>query len=86
MAKCKECGLEMLEADGCTVFRVKFGKKIYLRLKFSTAESEDGDGCALESNQRCHDCGCKVREFHHPGCDMERCPRCRDQIISCNCP
>jgi hypothetical protein len=42
--------------------------------------------------QRCHDCGIMRGGFHHPGCDMEKCPRCphdnegnRRQLISCGC-
>lgn len=33
----------------------------------------------------CHDCDCKEGEYHTPGCDMERCPFCGGQLISCNC-
>jgi len=33
----------------------------------------------------CHDCGTKEGRLHIPGCDMERCPRCGGQLISCDC-
>ena len=33
----------------------------------------------------CHDCGAKEGEYHEPGCDMERCPFCGGQLISCDC-
>lgn len=36
---------------------------------------------------RCHDCGIenRVGNLHHFGCDVERCPKCKGQLISCNC-
>lgn len=34
---------------------------------------------------RCHDCGCLEGETHLPGCDMEYCPFCGGQLISCVC-
>ena len=34
----------------------------------------------------CHDCACAEGERHLPGCDMERCPLCGGQAISCDCP
>jgi hypothetical protein len=36
--------------------------------------------------QTCHDCGVKEGQLHHRGCDMERCPVCHEQLITCECP
>ena len=33
----------------------------------------------------CHDCAVVPGEFHVPGCDVERCPRCRGQACACDC-
>ena len=33
----------------------------------------------------CHDCGVKEGEIHQLGCDMEICPKCHKQLITCGC-
>ncbi len=33
----------------------------------------------------CHDCGIPEGGIHSEGCDMERCPKCGGQLISCDC-
>jgi len=34
---------------------------------------------------QCHDCGCEEGQLHEPGCDMESCPFCGGQLITCGC-
>lgn len=34
---------------------------------------------------KCHDCGVVEGQLHKSGCDMERCPKCGEQLISCSC-
>lgn len=38
-----------------------------------------------DPTHRCHDCNIAPGGKHHPGCDMERCPKCGGQLISCGC-
>lgn len=46
---------------------------------------EDEDWVGDEENPTCGDCGCKVGEQHLDGCDIERCPCCGGQMLSCDC-
>ena len=33
----------------------------------------------------CHDCAVVKGQLHVPGCDVEKCPKCHWQAISCGC-
>lgn len=81
MAICKICGKEMTTADGCVkiVFEYKDGKKLNA-IKFGD-EEDDWAG----DSKRCYDCGTTKGHYHHDGCDVQRCPRCSGQVISCDC-
>jgi len=73
---CKDCGQEMLTADSCTKEHLTLGCAVVHR------NTEYFD-CGV----RCHDCGIVNAKgnIHHLGCDVERCPICRRQLISCGC-
>lgn len=37
------------------------------------------------AEHNCQGCGCRAGELHEDGCDVERCPDCGGQMISCDC-
>src|SRR5688572_13900076 len=81
MATCDWCNKEMLDdsiisCDGNHAVDFPDGTK----LPALPYENE-----YREEDHHCHDCNVKPGGFHHPGCDMERCPKCKGQLISCGC-
>lgn len=74
--KCSDCGKEMTRANSCTLQRIAIEGMVYSR-----------ETSTFDSYSRCHDCGIvnAPGNIHHRGCDVERCPRCGTQLISCLC-
>lgn len=78
MAKCHCCGNEMLTAKGCTFKYVQTddGK--------SVKRNKVGDEGWVDVGKRCPDCGAMYGYYHHPYCDVERCPVCGSQLLMCD--
>jgi hypothetical protein len=53
--------------------------RVYKRIRYGK------ESRTLDSSIPCHDCGAYRGMFHGPGCDMEKCPACRRQLLSCGC-
>jgi hypothetical protein len=54
--------------------------KEYPRVKYGDEEDDWG-----ADHQPCHDCAVVKGQYHVPSCDVERCPACGGQAISCDC-
>jgi len=78
MAKCNWCNRDMLTSKGCKKDNIIINGKEYKQIKY-------GDESSHWDSERCHDCNCERGQYHHPGCDVERCPVCEGQLISCGC-
>lgn len=80
MARCRHCRREMLKAKSCTVNTVKIDGIDFASLRYGEGTWRDDVPA-----HPCHDCGVHRGGLHHPGCDMEECPKCHGQLISCGC-
>lgn len=81
-AICTRCNRDMLATPGCDHVTYDFEYVLLTALRFGT---DDDKADWADKDGRCPDCGCKVGEFHHESCDVEVCPNCGDQMLSCEC-
>lgn len=79
MAVCRLCEQEMTTAASCTVDVLHVAGHPVALIAFG-AEPGVPTFCL-----RCDDCGVARGGQHHLGCDMQRCPLCRGQLVTCYC-
>ena len=81
-AVCSDCGKEMAPGNGCTCSSIMLGGKTYERIKVGDERDFEPN---MSAGEVCHDCNAGVGQYHHSGCDAERCPACGGQLITCDC-
>ena len=82
MSMCISCNNDMKKVKSCNRNSwITLGKErqVYTTIPYINPATFDNE------NPNCHDCGVQIGAKHHPCCDMERCPRCGLQLISCDC-
>jgi hypothetical protein len=74
---CEGCGQEIVgnheRNQPCRLDTLVIQGRTFDRVPFQG--EDDGDSC--------HDCGTPLGGVHHSYCDMEECPACGGQLISC---
>ena len=76
MVECVVCKEEMIGSETCLFPKVNL-----------QGEDYDRDNKYFDNGEVCHDCGIENTpgNYHHHNCDIERCPKCGGQLLSCGC-
>jgi hypothetical protein len=78
VAVCEWCGGEMRSARSCGVDALHVQGSPVTTIRW-------GEERGWQATARCGDCGVLPGGFHHLGCDLQQCPMCSGQLLSCGC-
>lgn len=80
---CSLCGRLFSDGLSCRPRPISKVDKTYEPIPYGQEAVWGQEG--MVPPESCHDCGVSRGGFHHPGCDMEECPVCHGQRLSCGC-
>ncbi len=78
---CELCGNEMRNGIPCKSIPINISGMDYALVVYGNEERFPKPFESVE----CPDCGTPKGYWHHAGCDIEECPKCHRQLISCPC-
>ncbi len=81
MTVCTVCGNEMQHGTSCTDAPIRAHGTDHDPIRWGDEREE----VWWDRTARCGDCGVRRGGVHHHGCDLEQCPACDGQLISCGC-
>ncbi len=79
MTLCYFCDREMATADSCTANALNHNGRHIPLWPYGRGPFDGQDG------PRCSACGVRRGGYHHPTCDLQRCPICEGHLMSCDC-
>jgi len=87
MTICDVCEQEM-GGRSCEYTHVEIDGVEYERVRVQSVREVIGEVPGIDPailDEPSCECGCEIGQVHHPPCDLETCPRCEGQFISCGC-